>query len=113
MAIAWIFGASDSLDTCMREAMVQAVQIASDWKGRAKRVIMASNWTPECTSNDGIDIAGYASTTLEAVTAANSERIPIDTVYVPFASWYVLGFWDALAAANDGKYTLVDEFIGD
>ncbi|MCI0651810.1 MAG: hypothetical protein L0Z55_07995 [Planctomycetes bacterium] len=106
-AKSWIEGLTNVEDHCMEEAMLETIGLSNDCRRRFKRMIFMGNREPFCGWSSFGDNA-YGEQVLESVTSANVKRTPIDTIYVP--EWTTeegAWFWEDLAAANNGKYTLV------
>ena len=98
-ALAWI----ESLPTVeahvMLEAGITTVNIANATPRAPKRLIFLGNRDPF-----------NPATVISAITSANYQRIPLDTIYVPdLGPGGNAEFWQSLAAANGGTYTQVED----
>lgn len=100
-AIGWVQGLTATGWTCLAPAGVAIVEIANDATARSKSVFVVGDGQPVC---DGADTGAQC---LTEITAANWRRLPIHTLYVASDSAGI-AFMQALAAANDGSFVLVD-----
>ncbi|MBN1419612.1 MAG: hypothetical protein JXP34_12615 [Planctomycetes bacterium] len=102
-AIAWVMSVTPGRGTCLAPAGVKSLAIASRSSKRYRTIVILTDGMPWCNG---------ALTTREClrdITAANVQRIPINTVALPDESE---GEWDPeflqqLAAMNKGSFRVV------
>jgi len=108
-AMNWTISRDPIEEHCMISAMKKTIDICNATKkaARHKRMIFMGNRHPFC-NGEGWGSNSYSDKVLEEVTAYNTRRVPIDTVYVP--EWtYEQGevFWKDLASMNKGTFQKV------
>ena len=85
----------------MSEGGTACLQIANQSSHDNRRVLIVGDGSPACGGpTDPADV-------LAAITGANWQQIPIDTLYVSADDAGIL-FMQQLAAANNGTFILVD-----
>jgi len=97
-AIAWVMNLPMGNGACLAPAGVRTVQLASQSRGKGPRIFIITDGVPACngrfTQNE----------CLRDITAANRDRIPIDTVFIPDdGTWEDPVFLEQLSALNDGE----------
>lgn len=89
---------------CLEDAALTTLDISNRCRARQKRVLVLGNRTPFC----GTMWSGYPEQCMASITSANYEHTPIDTIFVPeFPGVGEELWWQELAAANHGTFTLV------
>lgn len=83
-------------ENCLLEAGLITVQIANTSMRAHKRLIFVGEHFPDC-SGDGE--SNYWETCLTEISAANFQKLRLDTFYVPSAG---IAFWQLLADINRG-----------
>ena len=98
-AMAWVQALHCDGMTCLLEAAVKTVEISNNCTKRKKQIILLSDGLPNCgaTPEECID----------AITGANYQGTPINTVYISNET-QGQNFMRTLAAANNGTFTQVD-----
>lgn len=105
----WVQALLPIEDHCMISAMKKIIDVCNRTprQSKHKRMIFMGNRQPFC-GGGGWGSTSYGDQVIEEVTAYNTKRVPIDTIYVP--EWPAEAgeeFWRDLAAANRGSFTKV------
>lgn len=100
-AEAWVEGLVPGGGTCMAAGGTACLQIANQSVRDHRRVLVLGDGVPACGGSTD------AEGTLAAITGANYQQIPIDTLYIS-ADDAGIAFMQQLAALNNGTFTLVD-----
>ena len=95
LASTWVNSTSIGGGTCITPAVIQTLEIASFSRKPLRRLILLGDGVPACEGGE---------TTLEDVTNANYESIPIDTIYVGQSEEGHELFQD-IANLNDGTFS--------
>ena len=95
-ANAWVQGLTADGGTCIAAGGVATVELANQSTKRLKRIIVLTDGEPYCSG-----LTDEASVALTNITAANFQRIPIDTVYIS-ADAGGIAFCQQLSAMNNG-----------
>ncbi|MCI0650579.1 MAG: hypothetical protein L0Z55_01705 [Planctomycetes bacterium] len=103
-AISWMDTLTTTESQCLLPAGLTTIDISNACNREGKNMIFLGGNSPHCGASTG---AAYEEQCLEELTAANSERTPLHTVFV--AAVYTSGqsFWESLAAMNGGTYSVV------
>ena len=100
-AIGWVNGLVAAGWTCMEDGGVTTLQIANQSSKPLKKMLVLGDGVPTCNGSD------TSAQTLASITSANWQGIPIDTLYIS-ADGAGISFMQALAAQNNGTFTLVE-----
>lgn len=96
--IAWVQSLSPTGLTCMADAGVKTVQICNLSKKRNKAVIVLSDGSPNCPA---------CGPTIAAITGANWQRVPVNTLFVG-GSGDGATCMQQLASANGGSFSQIN-----
>ncbi len=110
-AIAWMEGLPAIESHCLLPAALTTLQIANTARSGEKRMLFLGNRPPFCWDGTGGGWPGdgYDQQCLTQITAANSDNIPLDTIFYPeFPGAGEETFWQQLAAANQGPFELAE-----
>lgn len=99
-ATAWVQSLVASGGTCMAPGAVQAVNICTQSRLRNKTVIIFSDGEPNCP---------FCAETVTAVTSANWQRNPVNTLFVGGAGSTGAACMQQIASANGGTFAAVNE----
>ena len=105
-AQAWMGTLAPIENHCLLDAALAGLGLAQQAPGAYKQVIICGAREPYCNGSGG---GSYADICLESITAANSENLPIHTIY--FTSSFYSGeeaFYINLSAMNGGTFRQVD-----
>ena len=91
---AWVQALNADGATCLAPAGVEAVNIANMCNKQAKQILILSDGEPNCPG---------PSETISAITSANWQHTPVNTIYIATDSGGV-SFMQQLAAANGGTF---------
>jgi len=94
-ALAFVGALSPAGMTCMAPAGVQTIAISDQCDKDQKHIIVLSDGVPNCPGPEE---------TLAAMTAANWQRTPIDTIYIA-SDPEGIAFMQQLAALNGGTFS--------
>ena len=98
-ALAWMENLIAFESHSMLEAGITTVSIANQTVQGPKRLIFVGNRIPY-----------NPDACISQITSANYQGIPLDAIYVPDLHFpQAAAFWQSLAAANRGTYTIVEE----
>ncbi len=100
--VGWVQGLSAAGMTCLAPAGVEAVNLANASSKNNKVMIFVGDGLPWCGES-----GNYAGTCLSTITAANFERIPLNTLYIG-GSGGGSGFFQNLAVSNNGTFSTVN-----
>lgn len=90
----WVQALVPTGATCLGPAAIEILSIAQMSDQEHRQLIVVSDGVPTC---------GSPASTLTAITGANWERIPINTIYIA-SDAEGAGFMQSLAAANGGTF---------
>ena len=94
-ANSWVQALQPDGATCMADAGVQCINISNMSDKENKQIIALSDGEPNCPG---------ASETISAMSAANWQQTPINTIYISSDAGGI-SFMQALAAANNGTFS--------
>ena len=99
-AIGWVQEIVASGETCLAPAIVKTIQIATVSTRPRRQILLLGDGVPYC---GGV----LSPTVLDDIHSANSEQIPINTLYISVVPDGIPLF-QAIAAENSGTFTIVD-----
>ncbi len=94
LGTAWVMALTTDGNTCLAPAGVETVGISNLCQKESKQIIVLSDGLPNCP--------GPAETTA-AITGANWQHTPVNTIYIASDSDGIT-FMQSLAAANNGTF---------
>jgi len=101
-AIAWTMGIPTGQGTCLAPAGVKAVGIAMRSTKRYRAIIVVTDGVPSCNGQFTQEQCK------RDITAANVQRMPVHTVFVPDdGTWEDPDFLRQLATMNNGSFKIV------
>ncbi len=106
-ATAWMEGLPAIESHCLLEAGLATISIANSTPAGRKRMIFLGNRPPFCWEGGFPFGSGYPEQCLSEITGANTDNIPIDTIFYPeFPGMGEEAFWIELATNNEGTFQL-------
>ena len=96
-ATAWVLALNAAGWTCIGPAGVETLNIANQCSKQMKQVLILSDGEPYCNGSN------TATQSLADITAANWQRIPVNTIYIATDNGGIT-FMQQLASQNNGTF---------